>query len=74
MDDGAILDSTNPGTYRLAYSDLETLIGDAVSFAHHAPISLGVQIIVEIEAAAFVITVLKGEGTRPIEASESIFF
>lgn len=59
-DDHAVLDSTNPGTDRLAYRDLEALICNAVSLACHAPISLGRQMIVEKEAASFIGSVLKG--------------
>lgn len=58
MDDHAILDSTDPGTYGLAYLDLEALICNAVSCTRHAPISLVLQITVEIEAAAFIIRII----------------
>ncbi len=55
-----MLDSTNPGTDRLAYRDLEALICNAVFLARHAHSSLGRQMIVEMEAASFIDLVLKG--------------
>ena len=71
-DDHAVLDSTNPGIDRLAYRDLEALIYNALSLARHAPISLGRQMIVEMEAVSFIGSVLKGR-ISPNRALETIF-